>query len=311
MKKHMRDKTNKRYVKGIDVSKVFYVSISHSNHIKALKEKNTAIEFERNAQSIEEEKKDNLKYLEDDDGEVRLLRFKNYLRRQEYFDIVSQQVKFLYDKTEPGPPSGQPAVVSNQGNAPTCSSHAVGKCIVDIIDSYGLNCDQEAVIKALIKEVQPDQKAEYIHRFNKRSIDVNVWAKDGTKAKIKISLLVQPNDYASISRMTQEWFKNGPKMTKKEMLKYNKRMVGCWIGSHQQPFKHAVYIKEWTQVDGTKNKYNFDCINSWGEGPLKQPTPQLGEKDFSNVYYVSLYAETDKNLKNKNSCLLCFPIRRN
>ena len=107
--------------------------------------------------------------------------------------------------------------------------------------------------------------------------------------KYPVSLKIYVQTEISI---TSNWT-GPPNITPAEMTEHKTRMVAIW---NHSVGPHAVYVKKWTKCDD--GSYNFDCINSWGEGPLNQPTPQLEEKDFSDVYYVSLYSETDKNLKS-------------
>ena len=52
----------------------------------------------------------------------------------------------------PDPPEipGTTADPSNQGTNPPCTSHAVGKAVVECLDELSLDCSQDAVITALI-----------------------------------------------------------------------------------------------------------------------------------------------------------------
>ena len=127
--------------------------------------------------------------------------------------------------------------------------------------------------------------------------------------------MVQPNSYTTGSEMFEAWIKSGPTVTKEQMEKNNQKMVGCWLankenmpeifGGSRGLFKHAVYIKEWESVkveEGNSYQYKFDCMNSWGELQKYKPTPQLCEKDLSEVYLVSLYTEKDNfQIINKNN----------
>ena len=80
------------------------------------------------------------------------------------------------DPNDP-PLAGTAAIPSNQGNDATCASHAVGKAVVEILDGFGLDCDQTQVIENLIERMQPNKEALSIERFHLKPCDVVVWGK--------------------------------------------------------------------------------------------------------------------------------------
>ena len=204
-----------------------------------------------------------------------------HLQKKEFFDIVNQKLETLSEETEPRPCPSQPASVSDQGSMHTCSSHCLAKCVVDIMDGFGLDCDQNQVIQELIRRGQPDQEPEWICCFNKKPIFVEVWVKgqESNKRLLSLSLLVQPTDYRG-HRVTSNW--TGPKMTPEMMKSHHTRMIACW--KERPNFLHAIYVNTWTK---TRNSYDFDCINSHGE---IDKFPQLKPNDISELYYISLYS---------------------
>ena len=92
--------------------------------------------------------------------------FINALRKRETYDIQSKVDKSVDAIGAPPELMGQPSVVSNQGTEDTCASHAVGKAIVEIIDRFRLNTDQDKIIEDLIKTVQPGRQETFIREFN-------------------------------------------------------------------------------------------------------------------------------------------------
>ena len=86
--------------------------------------------------------------LEDNSGSYKT--FHEYLQKREFFDIHKSAVVPVSDELLPTSPTSQPPVVSDQGSDPTCSSHAMGKCITAIVDDFGLGQDHEIVDKNLI-----------------------------------------------------------------------------------------------------------------------------------------------------------------
>ena len=51
------------------------------------------------------------------------------------------------------PPPAQPPKPSNEGQRPVCSSHAIAKALVDILDGLGYDCDQQDIIDKLGKSI--------------------------------------------------------------------------------------------------------------------------------------------------------------
>ena len=83
----------------------------------------------------------------------------------------------LEDFPEPPHAPGTTAEPSNQGDKPTCSSHAVAKAIVECLDDRGLDCSQQAVITALINLKQGNFLERWPTIFNDLKIILAVWDK--------------------------------------------------------------------------------------------------------------------------------------
>ena len=202
--------------------------------------------------------------------------FTSYLESRQFLDIEKNEVN-------KNPQNVQTQVGIDREASYACASHALGNCVVDIIDSFGLNCNQDDITEALAKIKQ----AKYISQFNHESITVDVWVKGSSPPKyheIELYLIVQPS-YVNI---------NGhfPKMTRVQMDKYKTRMVGYWKNSKNgKQVNHAVYIKSWTMSE--EQKYKYLCINSWRDE--RKPENEIQEEDISDIYYVSLYCEPKHN----------------
>ena len=67
--------------------------------------------------------------------------FLSKLKEKKFFNIVDKQEDTIPGRAVPPIPS-QPATVSDQGQVPVCTSHAVGKGVVDILNGANLDCDQ-------------------------------------------------------------------------------------------------------------------------------------------------------------------------
>ena len=90
----------------------------------------------------------------------------NLLRQRKTYDIharVDKSVDLIGAQPEL---TGQSSVVSDQGTEPTCSSHAVGKAIVEIIDGFTMDCDQDKIIEDLIKTVPCSQAVKLLSLQN-------------------------------------------------------------------------------------------------------------------------------------------------
>ena len=96
------------------------------------------------------------------------------LRQRKIYDIQNRVDKSVDLIGAPPELTGQSSVVSDQGTELTCSSHAVGKAIVEIIDGFTMDCDQDKIIEDLIKTVQPGRQATYIQEFANNSIEVEI-----------------------------------------------------------------------------------------------------------------------------------------
>ena len=65
-----------------------------------------------------------------------------HLQEKKFYNIDTKKVE-----TIPSQPPSQPPVSSDQGSAETCTSHAVGKADVAILDGFGYNSDQDKIIE--------------------------------------------------------------------------------------------------------------------------------------------------------------------
>ena len=174
--------------------------------------------------------------------------------------------------------------MSDQENEDTCASHAVGKAIVEIIDGFRIDSDQENIIDELIKTVQPGRQATFIREFANKSIEIEIWS-PGSRYKsriVTISICVQ-----SETINHSNWV--GPKMTPQELKAKNTRVVAVWKRKNTTVHSyHAVYVKNITKSPG-KTEFILDCVNSWG---TQDPNPQISNRDISSLHYISLYMDT-------------------
>ena len=140
-----------------------------------------------------------------------------YLSKGEFFDIVKQTQQST--SSPPQPPPGHPPTPDFQGNFPTCTSHAIGKVIVEILDRFGFNCVQQKVVDALIAQVQPFKQAVHLFYFNNEKIAITFWDKEDTIEKkilfkMDIGLIVQRGNFGK-----------GVEMTPDQLKLYHTRMV--------------------------------------------------------------------------------------
>ena len=159
--------------------------------------------------------------------------FLNYLRRKKIFDIRDRRLKPLQQFTSHDF-VGQPAVVGDQGQDPTCASHAVGKAVVEVLNGFNLECNQDKIIDTLVNVVQPDKTCVQIQEFNHQQIDLEFWDKGSETSgftEARITLLVQPEAVNNIT-----W--KEPAMTLNQLNdNRNSRMIAVYQtgpkGTHQ------------------------------------------------------------------------------
>jgi len=138
-----------------------------------------------------------------------------------------------------GPTSSEP-YPSNQ-SGPVCASHAIGKAILKTLDLCKFDGDQELIIKALIKEVQPNQEPRDPDEFHGKEVVVTIADQTKGKTDVKLRLNVQ-TDWETIPHLTPEY------------LSENKiqRVI-----RDDRSYPHALYVDHY---DGQ----NYICINSHG-----------------------------------------------
>ena len=120
----------------------------------------------------------------------KLKKFVETMRKREFYDVFTKKTREVtYVRNNPA--AGGPAVNSNQGLAYTCTSHSVGMAIVEILNDFGLDCDQEKVIKTLENTIHPDKSQGFhIEFFHFKPIVIELWEKESPKDKLSICLAI-------------------------------------------------------------------------------------------------------------------------
>ena len=88
------------------------------------------------------------------------------------------------------PPPGTEARPSDQGFSPTCTSHAVGKAVVQLLHEKHINCTQEDVIDRLVELKQGANNREWPHVFNGVTLDLKVWKRDEEENKFLTNIYI-------------------------------------------------------------------------------------------------------------------------
>ena len=148
-------------------------------------------------------------------------KFLDALKLRKIYDVRTKQPTTMPLGFSPLASAGQPAVVSNQGNNMTYSSHAVGKAGVEIIDGLGMDCDQDKIIQDLITTVQPQKLPCHIDDFSNQSIDIDVWEPrmESSFLSARITIMVQTQT------RTNDLHWTGPLMTPDMLQQHHTRMV--------------------------------------------------------------------------------------
>ena len=201
----------------------------------------------------------------------------SFFRKREFYNISEGKVQILNGK--PLVPTAQPPVLSNQESEKTCSSHAVGKAIVNIFDGFNYDTDQKEIIEFLKNTVQPKGKPAHLKDFMGKSVLVNFW-RTGMQSScqaVEVKVIIQTET------VNKNW--NGPKLKKEDLKKQHMSMVATWdMGKRKH---HAIYVDQCFPNDPrNKNSFIFECINSWGE---KDKEPKLKTEDIYQLHYISLF----------------------
>ena len=101
------------------------------------------------------------------------------------------------------------------------------QAVVDILDSYELDCDQKTVTRDLIDIVQPTKERAHIKKFREKTLEVTVWEKKSPSklTRIRFSILTQKLSAASC----QDVGVSGPGLTKEELMReHHTGIVAVW-----------------------------------------------------------------------------------
>ena len=120
----------------------------------------------------------------------KLKKFVETMKKREYYDVLKKKtMKVEYENNVPAPCGV--AVNSNQGVAFTCSSHSVGKAIVEILNDFGLQCNQNKIIETLENTIHPDKdEGFHIEYFHFKPIVIEVWEEEDPQSKLPICLAI-------------------------------------------------------------------------------------------------------------------------
>jgi len=174
-----------------------------------------------------------------------------------------------------------PAAPSKQCGL-VCASHAVGKAIVDILDSIGWDAEQKKIIDDLIAKVQPNGQAENPDKFNGVKIKVFVTNQEESDrtAEITIAIRVQSRFGEKLERPhTYNTVPAPDNLVVEEKLRMVLRW-DMWKNEDNDYVPHAIYANEYKKDDK-----EYACINSWGE---EEKYPMVDRKEIYAIDYISI-----------------------
>ena len=168
----------------------------------------------------------------------------------------------------------------------------MGKVVVEVLNGFNLDCNQNKVIDNLVNVVQPDKEPIPIPDFHNQQIDLEFWDKGSDSlgfTEARVTLLVQRQAVNSST-----W--KEPAMTMNQLNdNRNSRMVAVYKTGRKGPHKHhALYVENFQKIQKKLNeknsaKYSFNCVNSWGEG--NDPHPCIPNTQITALYYISLFCD--------------------
>lgn len=173
----------------------------------------------------------------------------DWLEKQLFYNINSKSLERVVEVLASPVPGASP-VPDDQGEEPVCTSHAVGKCTVDILDGFGYDCSQEEIVKSLKEHVQPKHKAVRFEGFNGVGLNVSIWKRgtDSSKSrKVPICLKIQRQPRVNIAN----W--RGP-VSSELRREHHLSVAGIWDynpnAEKEAERYHAVYIEEFIKNPG-------------------------------------------------------------
>jgi len=160
---------------------------------------------------------------------------------------------------------------SNQGQTYTCSSHAVGKAVLDILDSAGWDAEQEQIIQAVKAKLQPGGSRENPDQCDGVKIKVNVKNKEDPRKCGDINLEVGVQGFLSNVPVADDLVANRVRM----VIRW--KMWNCNLNNYDP---HAIYAKEFNKATET-----FSCINSWNNN---LGYPEIHKAEVQAIYYITI-----------------------
>merc|ERR1719320_649275 len=154
--------------------------------------------------------------------------------------------------------TGALASPSNQGQTLTCASHAVGKAVLEILDSVGWDADQNIIIDTLIKKFQPDHEPENPDVFNEGTVKVHITNKEDKSKAMDIEVEIGIQRQTARKVEPHAYTNTSPTVTNLEENRLRIVLDWDWFDYSDGKYKpHAVYAKKYSTVT---EKYS--CINS-------------------------------------------------
>ena len=121
--------------------------------------------------------------------------------------------------------------------------------VVDLLDGLQLDCDQDQVIKTLIKTFQPHELPIPIDCFHNKQFEVEIWKNDrNSKQSFPLKIWIQRQKVVDV----QNW--NGPLIGDRERKEHHMGLVGVWsVGLDDY---HAMYVTKCKKDEkGEKGQY--------------------------------------------------------
>ena len=173
----------------------------------------------------------------------------DWLGKRQFYNIKINSLEGV-DEVHAAPVPGAAPVPDDQGEEPVCTSYAVGKCTVDVLDGFGYDCSQEEIVKSLKERVQPNHKPVRFEDFDGVGLNVSIW-KRGTNStktrKVPICLKIQRQPRVNIAN----W--RGP-VLRELRREHHLSVAGIWEynanAEKEDKRYHAVYIEEFIKNPG-------------------------------------------------------------
>ena len=161
----------------------------------------------------------------------------------------------------------------------TSTSYAVGKAVVDILDTNGWEVEEDDIVDA-VNTKTTDEQGQNPDQYNGVTLKVHVNKKEDKEIAGDIYVEVRVQGVCADVPVGEDLLARGVGM----VLRWN-----MWNSNINKYDPHSIYGKEYN-----KDTENYSCINKWEN---TTGFPQIHKSDVEAVYYITIQQVFTKDIK--------------